>query len=93
MLGIKLDTLAHQARFPRDKFERIIALLDNWSSKQYCLGKELEFLIGDLQHACKFIPQGRTFLQRMINLLLAFRRNDHPIRLSQEFRLDLSWRR
>ena len=27
----------------------------------------------------------------MINLLCTFRRDDHPIRLNQEFRLDLSW--
>ena len=27
----------------------------------------------------------------MINLLSAFRRDDHPIRLNQDFRLDLSW--
>ena len=27
----------------------------------------------------------------MINLLSAFRRDDHPIRLKQEFHLDLSW--
>lgn len=57
----------------------------------HCTRKELESLIGYLQHACKVIPQGRTFLRRMINLLSAFRREDHPIRLNREFHLDLSW--
>lgn len=91
VLGIELDSLALQARLPQDKFERIVALLDTWSSKQHCTRKELESLIGNLQHACKVIPQGRTFLRRMINLLSAFRRDDHPIRLNLEFRLDLAW--
>ena len=36
-------------------------------------------------------PQGRTFLHRMINLLCSSRRDDHPIRLNQEFQLDLTW--
>ena len=51
----------------------------------------MESLIGTLHHACKVFPRGRTFLQWMINLLLAFRRDDHPIRRNQEFHLDLSW--
>ena len=42
VLGIELDSLALQARLPRNKFERIIALLDTWSSKQYCMRKVLE---------------------------------------------------
>ena len=42
VLGIELDSLALQARLPRNKFERIIILLDTWSSKQYCMRKVLE---------------------------------------------------
>ena len=48
-------------------------------------------MIGYLHHACKVAPQGRTFLRRMINLLCAFRRDDHPIRLNREFQQDLTW--
>ena len=91
VLGIELDSLTLQARLPREKFERIAALLESWSVKRHCMRKELESLIGTLHHACKVIPQGRTFIRRMINLLCAFRRDDHPIRLNQEFHLDLSW--
>lgn len=91
VLGIELDSLSLQARLPRDKFDRIAALLESWSIKRHCTRKELESLIGNLQHACKVVPQGRTFLRRMINLLSAFRRDDHPIRINQDFRLDLRW--
>ena len=48
------------------------ALLEDWSQKRWCKRKELESLIGHLQHACKVVPQGRSFLCRMINLLCAF---------------------
>ena len=91
ILGIELDSLNLLARLPQDKFDRITALLEDWSQKRWCKRKDLESLIGHLQHACKVVPQGRSFLRRMINLLCAFRRNDHPIRLNQEFFLDLAW--
>ena len=91
ILGIELDSLNLLARLPQDKFDRITALLEDWSQKRWCKRKDLESLIGHLQHACKVVPQGRSFLRRMINLLCAFRRDDHPIRLNQEFFLDLAW--
>ena len=91
VLGIELDSLLLQARLPQEKFDRIHTLLVTWSLKRHCTRKELEPLISKLQHACKVVPSGRTFLCRMINLLSAFRRDDHPIRLNSEFRLDLSW--
>ena len=90
VLGIELDSITLQACLPRDKFESIVALLESWSVKRHCSWKELESLIGTLHHACKVIPQGRTFIRRMINLLSAFRHDDHPIRLNREFHLDLS---
>lgn len=80
-----------QVRFPWDKFERITALLESWSTKQHCTRKELESLIGTPHHACKVIPQGYTFIRCMINLLLAFRWDNNSIRLNQEIHLDLSW--
>ena len=91
ILGIELDTIRLQARLPTDKRERIVTLLKSWSGKRFCRRRELESLIGHLHHACKIAPQGRTFLRRMITLLCTFRRDDHPIRLNQEFHLDLTW--
>ena len=57
VLGIELDFTTLQARLPKDKFDRIAALLESWSLKRYCTRKELESLIGNLHHACKVIPQ------------------------------------
>ena len=91
ILGIELDPSTLQARLPPQKRERIIALLGTWAGKRFCRGRELESLIGHLHHACKVTPPGRTFLHHMINLLCAFRRDDHPIRLNQEFLQDLTW--
>ena len=66
-------------------------MLEDWSQNCCCKHKELESLIGHLQLTYKVVPQGRSFLRRMINLLCAFRGDDHPIRLNQEFFLDLAW--
>lgn len=52
VLGIELHSLTLQARLPRDKFDRIVALLESWSVKRHCSRKELESLIGTLHHAC-----------------------------------------
>ena len=91
ILGIELDSTTLHAWLPPEKRERIIALLGSWSAKQFYRRRELESLIGHLHHACKIAPQGRTFLRRMINLLCTFRRDDHLIRLNQEFHRDLTW--
>ena len=73
VLGIKLDSLTLQARLPKDKFDCITSLLDDWLPKKHCKRKELESFIGHLHHACKVVPQGRTFLCQMINLLAALK--------------------
>ena len=85
ILGIELDSKTLQPRLPAEKRERIVTLFNEWSAKRFCKRRELESLISHLHHACKVAPQGRTFLCRMIDLLCAFRHDDHPIRLNQEF--------
>ncbi len=48
-------------------------------------------LIGHLQHACRVVKPGRTFLRRMINLSTVARELYHHIRLNRGFRSDLAW--
>ena len=81
VLGVELDSLALQALRPPEKFDRIAALLETCSAKKHYISKSF---IGNLQHACKVITKGRTFLGCMINLLSALRRDDHPIRIGKQ---------
>ena len=93
-LGIELDTVASQLRLPEDKLSRLQALLGEWGDRKACQRKELESLIGLLNHACKVVRAGRSFLRRMIDLLHSTprsRRRHTPIRLNREFRSDLAW--
>ncbi len=93
-LGIEMDTIAGELRLPQDKLQRLQGLLQQWEKKKCCTRKELESLIDILNHACKVVRPGRSFLRRMIDLLHATHRppaSKVPIRLSQGFRADLAW--
>ena len=83
--GIELDPLALHARLPKDKFDHVTSLLNDWLRKKHCEQKEMASLIGHLHHACKVVPQ------QMIDLSAACRRDDHQIRLDSDFHLDLFW--
>ena len=83
-------------RLPAEKLERLRTLLQEWGDRKVCMRKELESLISILNHACKVVRPGHSFLRRMIDLLTttrgsAARQPHHRIRLNREFRADLAW--
>ena len=90
-LGIIIDTLTGELSLPKNKLERLLREVDLWAEKRWCTRKELESLIGSLQHACKVIRPGRSFLRRAISLLSVTKKPDGFIRLNKEFRSDLMW--
>ena len=90
-LGIELDSANMQIRLPWAKLLRLQAELCKWSDRKACRKKDLLSLIGQLAHACKVVPAGRTFLRRMIDLSTRAQSLEHWIRLNAEFRSDLAW--
>ena len=95
-LGIEMDSQAGILRLPADKLQRLTSVLQEWGDRKVCTRRELESLIRLLNHACKVVRPGRTFLRRMIDLLSATGRtglghSHHHIRLNREFRADLAW--
>ena len=90
-LGIEIDTSAGVLRLPRAKLTRIRHTLHRWRGWRTCRRRELESLIGLLQHASQVVHPGRSFLRRMINLLCIARSAHHHIRLNHEFTADLWW--
>ena len=91
ILGIEFDTLQLVLRLPSEKLSHIKVLLTNWSSKKKCTKRELQSLIGQLQHASTVIKPGRTFLRRMYDLLGLVKQPHHHIHMNTEFRSDLAW--
>ena len=90
-LGILLDTAAFVIRLPQDKLVRLQALIWSWRTKKSCTKRELLSLIGHLQHACRVVPPGRSFLRRMIELSTKAKELHHHICLNVGFRSDLQW--
>ena len=90
-LGIELDTIALELRLPSDKLTRLRSIIKAWRNRISCTKRDLLSLIGHLQHACKVVRYGRTFLRRMINLSAQVKELHHHIRLNASFRSDLHW--
>lgn len=90
-LGIQIDTESETLALPGEKLDRLKQAIFDWRSKKYCKKRELLSLIGQLQHACRVVRSGRTFLRRMIDLSSSARDMDHWVRLNKEFRSDLHW--
>ena len=61
-LGILIDTIKGELRLPADKLEWLQALLREWGDRKSCTRRELESLIGLLNHACKVVRPGQSFL-------------------------------
>lgn len=90
-LGIILDTTNLELRLPDDKLQRLRQLIQVWKGKRSCTKRDLLSLIGQLQHACKVVRPGRTFLRRMIELATVAKELHHHIRLNRGFKSDLEW--
>ncbi len=88
-LGILIDMEKMEIRLPADKLSRLQLLINQWGMRKVCTKRDLLSLIGHLQHACKVVPSGRSFLRRMINTSTSVKELYHHVRLNREFRSDL----
>ena len=68
-----------------------MTLIRSWRGRKCCRKWELLSLIGQLQHACRVVRPGRTFLRWMIDLSSSVMGYDHWVRLNCGFRSDLRW--
>ena len=90
-LGIEIDSARLQCRLPAVKLRRLQSLIATWQGRHSCKKRDLQSLVGHLNHAAKVVKPGRSFLRRMIDLLPIANQPDHYIRLNAAFRADLLW--
>ena len=90
-LGIEIDTKEMILRLPMTKLIELQGLVSTRLGKKSCLKRELQSLAGKLQHACKVVRPGRTFLRRVFELLKITAKKHHHIRLNAMFRSDMLW--
>ena len=88
-MSIILDSGKMEGRLPEDKVERIKSALSTFQSQRSTTLQELQSLIGTLNFACKVIPPGRPFLQRIIHLTRGVKKPHHHIKLTTGFYKDI----
>lgn len=62
-LGIELDTGRMRRRLPSNMLTELESLIQDWLPRKACKVRELQSLVGKLQHVCKVVHPGRTFLR------------------------------
>ena len=90
-LGMELDSMEGVIRLPKDKLQALKEMLQKWRTRTACRKRELLSLLGLLNHACKAVRAGRSFLRRLIDECMKAKKLQHFIRLNEEARSDLEW--
>lgn len=67
-LGILLDTQKMQASLPIEKLLRIRSIMENFLSLRTVSKRDMLSLLGHLNYAMSIIPQGRSFISRLLTL-------------------------
>ena len=90
-LSITLDMQRMEAQLPSDKLLRIRNQLSAWLTQKKATKREILSLVGLLQHTCKVVRPGRSFVSRMNITAAKLKQLSHYTRLNKDFRSDLHW--
>ena len=95
-LGIEIDSEAGEQRLPDPTLHRLQTVLRDWGDRKVCQRRELESLVGSLNHAARVVRAGWSFLCHMLDLLhsglyVSRAPGVAPKRLNASFRADLAW--
>lgn len=89
-LGIILNTHTMQASLPPDKLTRIRTVIHTFTNTQGCTKKQLQSLLGMLNFAIRIIPQGRSFVSRLLVFLSQVQDPDLIFKLDKAAVADLA---
>ena len=90
-LGIEIDADAIVLWLPGEKLSALKDLIASWKGRCWCIKSELQSLAGKLQHACKVVRPGRSFLRQIFELLKGTHQDHHHISVNRALRSDLAW--
>jgi len=88
---MELDSIEGVIRLPEDKLRDLQVQLRAWRKKKGCKKRELLSLLGLLNHACKAVRAGRSFLCRLIDESTKEKKLEHFVRLNEDARSDIEW--
>ena len=94
-LGKVVDAGAMQLRLPSEKLSKLRSLLDFVAGKKAMSKRELQSLVGLLQHATKVVKPGSSFMRGFHSILTQegeHIRPNHFIRLNIAAKAAIMWR-
>lgn len=90
-LGIEFNSLDMSVSLPKEKMDRLLNEIKFFVNKSRASKHQVQRLCGILAHCAKVVKGGRTFSQRVINVLKDWPSGRKRIRLSTEFKYDIFW--
>ena len=90
-LGILFDLDNNTLSIPPEKLAATLQIITLWLRKLEASKQELQSLLGKILHVCRVVRSGRLMLSRMLETYRRCIKAGKPIRLDNEFGLDLRW--
>ncbi|XP_033996221.1 uncharacterized protein LOC117490565 [Trematomus bernacchii] len=88
-LGVILDSIDMKASLPADKLQRIRDITKSYCDQQIITKQQLLSLLGHLNFAMHVIPQGRSFISRLLDAASAVNNLHDRVFLDEGCRSDL----
>ncbi|XP_029912014.1 uncharacterized protein LOC115362289 [Myripristis murdjan] len=90
-LGITLDTVEMKASLPAEKLERIREITHSVTAYQEITKQQMLSLLGHLNFAMRVVPQGRSFISRLLDMAASVPNLRDKILLDDGCRSDLKF--
>lgn len=90
-LGVSFDSVQMSVSIPPEKLSKLHTELEFFNNKKRATLRQIQRLCGILAHCSKVIRGGRTFSNRIIELLKGWPSKRKRIRLTEGFIFDLRW--
>ena len=90
-LGTEMDSVPQVICLPPPKFQELLLLLADWSTKKKCTKRELPSLTGKFAFAAKVVRSSRLFLRHLTDLSTSVTKSHHHVTLNLEAGKDIRW--
>ncbi len=82
-LGLEIDTVKMEVRLPQEMVKEMRSILKRWRGMRSCRRRDLESIVGSLNHACKVVRPGRAFKRRLQDLMTTAVRDGRRLDLAR----------
>ena len=87
LLGIEMDILSFQLRLA----VAAKSLIAQWQTKHRCLKRDLQSLLGHINHAASVIGLGHKCLQGLVDILPSMATPHHRVRRNAQAHTEIQW--